>query len=213
MKYSRNSLSRFIPILLVVVITIVAVAAVIAIGRALMGGGGQPTESVVQIDEGRQALLASDSSRSVRLTVRGPIVADEKHRSYQITVSPDTRKMNIYEGYLDKELEAKTLGNNTKAYEEFIHALDKRKMMSGKVLTDEQNDLRGVCASKKIYELETLVNGETVKRLWTSDCEGAKGSALANVPEVVDMFMKQIPDGKKMAGKVGLVQEDTFFRL
>lgn len=37
MKYTqrRNSFSRFVPILLVIVITIVAVAAVIAIGRAI----------------------------------------------------------------------------------------------------------------------------------------------------------------------------------
>ena len=39
MKYTqrRNSFSRFVPILLVIVITVVAVAAVIAIGRALFG--------------------------------------------------------------------------------------------------------------------------------------------------------------------------------
>ena len=49
MKYSqKNSFSRFVPILLVIVITIVAVAAVIAIGQSLFGGGkpqqggGQP---------------------------------------------------------------------------------------------------------------------------------------------------------------------------
>ena len=43
MKYSKNSMSRFVPILLVIVITIVAVGVVIAIGRALMGGGNSDT--------------------------------------------------------------------------------------------------------------------------------------------------------------------------
>lgn len=214
MKYSKNSFSRFVPILLVIVITIVAVAAVIAIGRSLLGGG-QTQQEVTSgsVDEGRNALLAVDISRSVRLTVRGPIVADEKFRSYQITVGPDSRKMVTYEGYLDKPLETKSFGNNVKAYEELVYALDKRRMMSGKALTAEQNDLRGVCASKKIYEFETLINGEIVKKLWTSDCEGAKGSALANTPDIIDMFMKQIPDGRKMASGVGLAQDDTFFKL
>ncbi|OYW85587.1 hypothetical protein B7Z17_02050 [Candidatus Saccharibacteria bacterium 32-49-10] len=212
MKYSRNSFSRFVPILLVIVITIVAVAAVIAIGRSLLGGG-QSAEPVEQLDEGRTALLTTDVTRSVRVTVRGPIVADESFRSYRVTISPDARMMTTYEGYLEKQLETKSLDNNARAYEELVYALDKRKMMDGRALSDEQNDLRGICASKKLYEFETLVNGDTVKKLWTSDCDGSKGSALANVSEILDMFLKQVPDGKKMASGVGLAQEEAFFRL
>lgn len=212
-KYSRSSFSRFVPILLVIVITIVAVAAVIAIGRALMGGGGQPSGPVVDVDEGRAALLSTDVSRSVRLTVRGPIVADEKFRSYRITVSPDYRLMTVYEGYLERELELVRLDNNAKAYKELVYALDRRQMMHGKALSEEQNELWGVCASKKIYEFETLINGETVRKFWTSDCEGSKGSSQARVKDVIDMMMNQIPDGRKMASKVGLAQEESFFRL
>lgn len=212
MKYAKHSFSRFVPILLVIVITIVAVAAVIAIGRALLGGNKQATDTT-QPDAGRTALLSTDSTRSVRLTVRGPIVAQEKFRSYQVTISPDSRVMTTYEGYLDKELATKKLDNNLPAYEQLVYALDKRKMMNGVQLTEEQNDLRGVCASKKIYQFETLVNGEVVKKLWTSDCEGAKGSARANVGEILDMFLKQIPDGNKMARDIGLHQADVFFSL
>lgn len=213
-RYSRNSVSRFVPILLVIVITVVAVAAVIAIGRSLLGGGeDRPDTTTVQVDEAREALLSVDEGRSIRLTVRGPIVADEKFRSYRITISPDSRQMTIYEGYLDRQLKSKRLSNNVKAYEELVYALDKRGMMKGRVLTDEQNDLRGVCASKKLYEIETLIEGEVFKKQWTSDCDGAKGTSLANVAEIVDMFQKQIPDGKKMATEVGLAQQDMLFRL
>lgn len=214
MKYSKNSMSRFVPILLVIVITIVAVGVVIAIGRALMGGGNSDTaDTQSSVDAGRAALLSSDVSRSVRLTVRGPIVADEKFRSYQITISPSSRIMTTYEGYLSNALESKKFDNNFTAYEELIYALDKRKMMDGRALTEEQNDLRGVCASGRVYEFETLVNGETLKKLWTSDCDGSKGSALANVSEILDMFLQQIPDGNKMAQTVGLGQQSTFFSL
>lgn len=212
-KYSRNSLSRFVPILLVVIITIVAVAAVIAIGQALLGGGSESSETTVQVDDGRQSLLSTDVSRSVRLTVRGPIVADEKFRSYRITISPDTREMTTYEGYLEKPIKTEKLGNNSRGYEEFVFALDKRKFIDGKVLSEEQNDLRGICASKNIYEFETLVNGEQVKRVWTSDCGGSKGSALANTSEILNIFLQQIPEGRKMASDVGLTQQDTFFNL
>ena len=214
MKYSKNSLSRFIPILLVIVITIVAVAAVIAIGRALLGGGGSTTSDTTAVtEEGRVALLTVDVSRAIQLTVRGPIVAEEKFRSYRVTISPESREITTYEGYLGNVLETKEFDNNTRAYEELVFALDKRRMMDGRPLTEEQNDLRGICASKQVYEFETLVNGETVRSLWTSDCEGSKGSALANVSEVINMFLNQIPDGRKIVSGVGLGREETFFRL
>lgn len=217
MKYAqpRNSISRFIPILLVIIITIVAVAAVIAIGRALFGDGGSPNNSQPNpnIEDAKTALLSTDVDRSVRLTVRGPIVANENFRSYSITITPDSREMITYEGYLDNQIDRKRLDNNTKAYTELVYALDKRKMIDGKDLTDEQNDLRGICASGKIYKFETIKNNSVVKSLWTSDCSGSKGSAQANVNEILDMFLKQIPDGKKMASGIGLGQDESPFRL
>ncbi len=213
MKYSKNSMSRFVPILLVVVITVIAVGAVIAIGRAFIGGDSDSTTSQSSLDEARAALLSSDVTRSVRLTVRGRIVADENFRSYQITISPSSRIMTTYEGYIATAIDSKKLDNNFPAYEELIFALDKRKMMDGRVLSEEQNDLRGVCATGRLYEFETLVNGETLKKLWTSDCDGAKGSALANVSEIMDMFLQQIPEGQAMARGIGLEQQNTIFSL
>ena len=214
MKYTqrRNSFSRFVPIFLVIVITIVAVAAVIAIGRALFGknDSGQTDQNV---NTSQVALLSTEEGRAVRLTVRGPIVANENFRSYSVIISPSSRDMTTYEGYLDKEINQKKLDNNMKAYTELVYALDKRKMMNGTQLTEQQNDLRGICASGKVYKFETLKDNSVVKSLWTSDCSGSKGSAQANVNEILDMFLKQIPDGKKMAAGIGLSQEEALFKL
>ena len=214
MKYTqrRNSFSRFVPILLVIVITIVAVAAVIAIGRALFGknDSGQADQNV---NTGQVALLSTEEGSAVRLTVRGPIVANENFRSYSVIISPSSRDMTTYEGYLDKEINQKKLDNNVKAYTELVYALDKRKMRNGTQLTEQQNDLRGICASGKVYKFETLKDNSVVKSLWTSDCSGSKGSAQANVNEILDMFLKQIPDGKKMAAGIGLSQEEALFKL
>ena len=215
MKYSqsRNSLARFVPILLVIIITVVAVAAVIAIGRSLFGGNTPSPNPAQTIDEGKAALLSSDASHSVKLTVRGPIVANEKFRSYTILVSPTARTMTTYEGYLDSQLKQKQLDNNTKAYEEFVYALDKRKMMDGTPLAGDKNDLRGICASGKVYKFETIKNDSVVKSLWTSDCGGSKGSSSAKVDEILDIFLKQIPDGRKIANEIGLAQEEALFKL
>ena len=214
MKYTqrRNSFSRFVPILLVIVITIVAVAAVIAIGRALFGGN-ESDQKDKNINAGQIALLSTDEGRAVRLTVRGPIVANENFRSYSVIVSPSSRQITTYEGYLEKEISQKKLDNNVKAYTELVYALDKRKMMNGTQLTEQQNDLRGICASGKVYKFETLSDNSVVKSLWTSDCSGSKGSAQANVNEILDMFLKQIPEGKKMVAGIGLGQEEALFKL
>ena len=214
MKYTqrRNSFSRFVPILLVIVITIVAVAAVIAIGRALFGGN-ESDQKDKNINAGQIALLSTDEGRAVRLTVRGPIVANENFRSYSVIVSLSSRQITTYEGYLDKEISQKKLNNNVKAYTELVYALDKRKMMNGTQLTEQQNDLRGICASGKVYKFETLSDNSVVKSLWTSDCSGSKGSAQANVNEILDMFLKQIPEGKKMVAGIGLGQEEALFKL
>ena len=200
------------PILLVIVITIVAVAAVIAIGRALFGGN-ESDQKDKNINAGQIALLSTDEGRAVRLTVRGPIVANENFRSYSVIVSPSSRQITTYEGYLDKEISQKKLDNNVKAYTELVYALDKRKMMNGTQLTEQQNDLRGICASGKVYKFETLSDNSVVKSLWTSDCSGSKGSAQANVNEILDMFLKQIPEGKKMVAGIGLGQEEALFKL
>ena len=214
MKYTqrRNSFSRFVPILLVIVITIVAVAAVIAIGRALFGGN-ESDQKDKNINAGQIALLSTDEGRAVRLTVRGPIVANENFRSYSVIVSPSSRQITTYEGYLDKEISQKKLDNNVKAYTELVYALHKRKMMNGTQLTEQQNDLRGICASGKVYKFETLSDNSVVKSLWTSDCSGSKGSAQANVNEILDMLLKQIPEGKKMVAGIGLGQEEALFKL
>ena len=97
-RSSYNSFYRFVPVLVIIVVTIAIVAIVIAVGRALIGGGGesQGNGAATQVDEGRTALLSTDLSRSVRLTVRGPIVADEKHRSYQVTIGPESRVMKSW---------------------------------------------------------------------------------------------------------------------
>ena len=214
MRYARtNSFSRLIPILLVIIIMVVAVAAVIAIGQSLLGGNNPENKPKSQADIAKESLLSTDANRAVRLTVRGPIVAQEKFRSYQIEITPDIRRMSTYEGYLEKQIDEKKLDNNSRAYEELVYALEKRKMMEGRQLSEEQNDLRGICANGKVYKFETLYHGNPVKTLWTSVCGGSKGSATANANDILLMFLNQIPDGKKIAAGVGLQQEDTFFQF
>ncbi len=197
----RGNLSRFIPIVLVLIIVAVAIAALVSLGQAIFGGN---QSSQTQTNVGHDALLSTDANRSVRMTVRGPLVAEENFHSYQIAIAPATRTMTTYTGYLDQILSTKQLGNNLNAYEQFVYALDKANLMQGDELTGDKNDIRGVCATGEVYEFEVLQDNSTVKRLWTSTCKGSPGSFKASVQQVQPLFLNQIPDNKTLLQAVKL---------
>jgi len=198
----RGNSSRVVPILLVLIVIAIAIAALVSAGRAIFGGTDQAAQS--QVDVGRDNLLNTSLSHSVRMTVRGPIVADENFRSYQVTVNPSDRSITTYSGYLDQVLDAKQYSNNAKAYEEFVYALDKANLMKGEVLKDGKDDTRGICATGRVYEFEVLKDGRAVKRLWTSTCKGSVGSLKASVAQVETLFHNQIPDSRAVLRTIDL---------
>ena len=195
-----NRSNQLLPVILIVVIVVVSVAAIVALARTLLFGGGESTDQTEEPE--KVALVQTTSDRSVRMTIRGPITADEKFRSYQITVSPSSRVMTTYAGYLDQQIDTVQLDNNTRAYEEFVFALNRAGMMDGTPLEGEQNDRRGLCPTGKILEFETLQNSQSVELLWTSTCGNAKGSFKANSSQISDMFLAQIPQGPDLLKKI-----------
>ncbi len=206
----RGNSSRIVPIILVLVVIAIVIAALVSLGRAIFGGGESPTDPA-QVDVGHEALINTSPNRSVRMTVRGPIVADEDFRSYQITISPSSRVLVTYSGYLNQMLSSKEYPNNKKAYEELVYSLDKAEMMKGDELPDEKDDTRGICATGNVYEFEVLTDNSTVKRLWTSTCKGSPGSFKASVSQVQNLFTKQIPDSRELLKDVKLSTQQRLF--
>jgi hypothetical protein len=199
----KGNASRIVPIILVLIVIAIAIAALVSVGRTLFGGGDQSAQT--PIDVGRDSLLSLNVDRSVRMTVRGPIVADENFRSYRITAAPNSRSLNTYTGYLKQTLSTTPLPNNSKAYEEFVYALDRANLMKGEVPTDEvKNDTRGICATGRVYEFEVLQNDNSLKRLWASTCKGSPGTFRGSVNQVERLFHDQIPDSKKLLSTIDL---------
>jgi len=198
----RGNSSRFIPIILVFIVIAIAVAALVSIGRVIFGGGDQPDQA--QIDTSQQALLDTSSGHSVRMTVRGPIVADENFRSYRVTVDANNRNLTVYSGYLEQALDSKDLGNNIQAYEEFVFALNRANLVAGTPFNNDKDDTRGICATGKVYEFEVIDSGSIVKRLWTSSCKGSPGSFKGSITQVQNLFLQQIPDNRTILKTVNL---------
>lgn len=190
---ARYGKSRSAPIILILVIMVVAVAAIISLAKAIFVDNG--SNKTTKTDISRQELLSTTNGHKVRMTVRGAIVADETFSSYRIEVTPSSRSLVTYNGYLERQVKAINLDNNVKAYEEFVNALDKADLAEGTPLEDEKDDTKGICATGLLYEFEIINSEGTVKRLWTSTCKGSPGSLDASVDQLSKLFIEQIPDG------------------
>lgn len=146
------------------------------------------------------------------MSVRGPIVADEEFQSYAISISPSDRTITTYTGYLDTVKKKKSLDNNTKAYEQFVYALDKANYMKGEVpADDDKNDLRGICATGYVYEYSVVSGDDVVKRLWSSTCKGSPGSLDASIEQLNTLYFDQIPGSKELVPFAGSLRSRFSF--
>lgn len=199
MYKGRNT--RIVPIILVILIVAIVIAALVSIGRALFFGSGEQKPTV---DRAVTALHDTSGLASVEMAVRGPIVASENFHSYRITVSPSSRSLTTYTGYQGQVEKTQQYDNTQKAYEQFVYALDKADMVKGTQLVGDKDDTRGVCATGKVYEFTVYSGDAPVKHLWTSTCGGSKGSFNASVSQVGNLFLKQLPDSGKAVDSFNL---------
>ncbi|USN96499.1 MAG: hypothetical protein H6797_05545 [Candidatus Nomurabacteria bacterium] len=198
----RSGIQRLVPIVLVLIIVVLAIAALVSLGRTLFGGGASP-ETSSPVNTGKQALTSTLADRSVRMTVRGPIVARENFHSYTITISPDARNMTTHVGYLGNEVDNDQMQNDIQAYTQFVYALNRANFMEGMPLKGAANDTRGICASGNLYEFEVRQGDNTIQKLWTTTCSGSLGSLKANLGQISNLFQLQIPDFSKLLSKIG----------
>lgn len=190
----KGSGPRILPIVVTIIVVAVVITALVALGRMLFSNSTSTNQNQSTTTSSLAgAILDTSANRSVRWTVRGPIVAQEKFRSYQITISPSARTYTLYAGYLDQVINTHTYTNNTKAYEEFVYALDKTNLSITR--TVESDDIRGVCATQGIaYKFETLKDSTADQTLWSTTCKDSKGSMTADALKVQALFVNQIPD-------------------
>lgn len=209
----KEKLIRLAPILLIIAIAIFSIALIVSLGRMMFGGeeNSQNQETSQEIkDESVSQLLSNEEGRSVKMTVRGPITAREDSKYYTVEISKDKRAIATYKGYQFTDvIDSISLENDAKAYEEFTHALNKANMMKGKEFVGEADDLRGVCATGHIHDFAILKDGEVKKHLWTSTCEGSKGSLSANKDQLQNLFISQIPNNSQIVKDLGVSKDKS----
>ena len=199
----KEKIIRIAPILLIIAIAILSIITVVTIVNTFMNGGNGSDQAQQANNEASKEdnspsskeLLSTDQNRSVKMVVRGPIVAQENFRSYTVEVSPKFRKLTTYKGYLGEVIKEAKLDNNTESYTQFV---------KGTPFSGEADDLAGVCATGHLYDFSMLKDDKTEKHLWTSTCSGSKGSLIANTKQLQNLFIAQVPGHEQIVRDLGI---------
>jgi hypothetical protein len=173
-----------------IVLLILSVWGVTSIAKRILGGESKPTTST------KQQIFLDDYARPntvVKLTVEGPIVADEKFVSYEIDVAQNYRQIKTFKGYNKTLVDNKYYNNNNEAYVNFLKALRRYNFTAKTKSTSE--DEKGTCATgnRYIYQLTDQDTNTDTIRSWNTSC-GTVGSFAGLGSSIRSLFRAQIPD-------------------
>lgn len=156
---------------------------------------GKGAETGLNAEEiARRQVTAIHSGRSVRMTVYGPVVANEERQSYEINISTTARRIALYKGYDQSQIDSKSYDNTYESYQQFVYALARAGFDKERSISENEADDRGTCSTGKRYVYELFENGDVIKRVWTTTCGKDKGSFAGTNNLTRDLFNKQIPD-------------------
>ncbi len=188
----RGRPTRAGAVLLMIIAAIVLVGGLLWAGQALFNGGS--TSSQDTLSAGQKLLNTSTSATSVRMSVRGPIVAKENHYAIVISISQTERTITTFEGYDGQVLSTQTLGNTKAAFSDFLAALNRAGYMTENKAAGTEN--QGICAVGQLIFFEILESDKSVEKLWTTSCPKLNGNFGGLVINVQNLFLSQIPNSR-----------------
>jgi hypothetical protein len=153
----------------------------------LRGFGGKPEPTRNPLTD------YANSNTIVRMTVDGPIVADQQHQAYRITVGQSETRIETLQGYEYDAIDTKIYDNNQEGYANFLRAIDLAGYTKGVADADGQaQDERGVCANGNRFIFEIINGTSQIERYWSTSC-GNNGTFKGNTQAIKQLFDRQIP--------------------
>jgi hypothetical protein len=135
----------------------------------------------------------ANTNAEVRLTIDGPINANEDHQQVQITANQFTVTFDQFQGYDGTVANQQQFANSENAYSAFLYALAINGFTEGnnsKALSSEQ----GHCALGDRYTLELIQGGNDLERYWATSCPNLPKSFDGNLPLMLALFEAQVPN-------------------
>jgi hypothetical protein len=135
----------------------------------------------------------ANTDAEVRLTIDGPINANEDHQQVQITANQNVVTFDQFQGYDSTVVNQQQFVNSVNAYSAFLYSLELNGFTEGtnsSALSNEQ----GHCALGDRYIFELIQRGNNLERYWATSCPKVAASFEGNLPLMLTLFDAQVPN-------------------
>jgi hypothetical protein len=144
----------------------------------------------------------SNSDAVARLTIDGPIVANQNYAAIRVTVGRDDVTFEQIQGYQGSVVNQQTYANNSDAYGNFLVALERAGFTSGNN-SPSLKDERGYCPLGDRYTLEFIQEDKELEHYWATSC-GKPKTYLGALGLTLTLFKAQVPDYAALSQNVAL---------
>lgn len=142
------------------------------------------------------------SGTTMVYTENGILNGEDIHRAIRISISNDTRVVDILGGYEPNILQSETLPNTPAAYGAFLQALEASGFAQSRSTNEPYK--YGVCPTGYLYNYEILTPNGAVSNLWGDECSASDGTFAGNAQEVQVLFQNQISNYTQFIGNTNL---------
>ena len=167
------------------IITIVLIVLLIVL---LFGGGGKP--EVQKTSKPLTSYINTDAV--VRLSIDGPVNAEQNHRQEQYTIGRDNVRYEQLEGYAQTLRRQENFVNTQENFDAFLNSLSRAGFTRGNTAKELQNE-KGFCARGQRYVFELIQNNTTIQRYWNTSCNQTH-TYEGDTDLTLDLFRAQIPN-------------------
>lgn len=127
-----------------------------------------------------------------RLTIDGPINADQSHQAVRITVGQADVTYEQIQGYQGTVVNSQSYANNQSAYSNFLYAIGHVGFTRGDSSAALANE-KGYCPLGSRYIFELIENSQDIERYWATTCGNPK-TYKGSVPSTLSLFELQVPN-------------------
>lgn len=174
------------------IVCLVVLGAVTIFGRGRNSGTSQNANSV------KLAEYATNDRAAVTWTMEGRLLGDDQRKAVRITVTKDSRKIELLDGYAERVEKSQEFSNSHQAFESFTRALDLINYGASRKVN--VSDERGVCPNGRRYIYEAAEGSKEIVRTWSSSCradDGTFGGGRNAATRIAQLFQMQITDYNK----------------
>lgn len=130
---------------------------------------------------------------TVSFTTDGLTNGDDLHRQIRITIGPDSRSVDIIQGYSGRVITTKDFYNSQDAYRVFLKALNNEGFLAKNEKSKLSGSPEGECPLGYRYIFSLDQEGGNLFTSWTSSCGPAVGNSKAVLDAISQLFQDQIP--------------------